>query len=95
MKMKIRVPRDHRALARQARGQGWRLALCGSGHLAWRSPAGALVISSGSRSDWRALHKLRAELRRHGLTDELRWRYDRQAAPNPHARDRRTKVICA
>jgi hypothetical protein len=65
--MKAKVPRDYRGLARQAQGQGWRLEVCGSGHMAWRSPAGALVISSSSSSNWHSREKLRAELRRAGL----------------------------
>jgi hypothetical protein len=52
---------------RQAGGPGWRFTRCTSGHLVWRSPAGGVVVSSGSPSDWRAVHKLRADLRRHGL----------------------------
>jgi hypothetical protein len=65
--MAMKIPREHRELARQARGQGWRLSVLGSGHLAWRSPAGGFVVSSGSPSDWRELHKLRSRLRRAGL----------------------------
>ena len=61
------IPRDMRPLARLAGSEGWAIARCGSGHLAWRSPAGDLVVSSGSPGDWRAIHKLRADLRRHGL----------------------------
>ena len=53
--------------ARQSCGQGWRIARCTRGHLAWHSPAGAVAVSSGSPNDWRAIHKLRADLRRHGL----------------------------
>jgi hypothetical protein len=63
----MKIPRDMRALARQASGQGWVIAWCAGGHLVWRSPTGALVVSSGSPSDRRAVHKLRADLRRAGL----------------------------
>ena len=47
----MKVPRDMRALAREARRQGWSIEPRRAGHLTWRSPAGALVISSG----WLAL----------------------------------------
>lgn len=63
----VRIPRDMCPLAERARAQGWPVAWCPGGHLRWSSPAGALVYSSGSPSDWRAVHKLRADLRRHGL----------------------------
>jgi hypothetical protein len=62
-----KVPRDMRPLARQAYGQGWRLKWLGSTHLGWRSPTGAFVVSSGSPSDRKAVHRLRADLRRAGL----------------------------
>jgi hypothetical protein len=65
--MRAKIPRDQRALARHARGQGWQLDLRGSGHVAWRSPSGAVLITSATPSDWRVLRKLRAALRRHGL----------------------------
>jgi hypothetical protein len=47
--------------------QGGAIEWCAGGHLAWRSPAGGLLICSGSPGDWHAVHKLRADLRRHGL----------------------------
>jgi hypothetical protein len=56
-----------RRLAHEATRQGWRIGWTGSGHLVWRSPRGAVVISSGSPSDWRARRALRADLRQHGL----------------------------
>jgi dienelactone hydrolase len=54
----MKIPRDMRALARQACGQGWVIGWCAGGHLAWRSPAGALVVSSASPRDQRAVRKL-------------------------------------
>jgi hypothetical protein len=63
----LRIPRDFRALAAQARGAGWTISSLGNQHLVWRSPQGGWVYSSSSPSDWRAPHKLRAALRRAGL----------------------------
>ena len=63
----MKIPEAHRALAKAATQQGWSLSWLGSCHVGWRSPAGALVVSSASPSDRRAVHKLRADLRRAGL----------------------------
>jgi hypothetical protein len=65
--MTMKIPRDQRPLARQARGQGWSLHLRRNGHILWRSPEGTLVFSASTPSDWRTIHRLRSELRRHGL----------------------------
>jgi hypothetical protein len=63
----MKIPEPQRRLARAAMQQGWSLSWLGSCHVAWRSPDGALVVGSCSPSDRRAIHKLRADLRRHGL----------------------------
>jgi hypothetical protein len=36
-----------RGLARLACSQGWALQWRGGGHVAWHSPSGAVVVSSG------------------------------------------------
>jgi hypothetical protein len=63
----MKVPREFRGLADEARAAGWHIQPLGGGHLIWRAPTGAWVYSSSSPSDWRAPRKLRAALRRAGL----------------------------
>jgi hypothetical protein len=63
----MKIPEAQRPLAKLAMQQGWCLSWLGSCHVAWRSPTGALVVGSASPSDRRAVHRLRADLRRHGL----------------------------
>lgn len=65
--MTTRLPRPWRALARAAAAQGWTVRVCGSGHLAWYAPDGAIVVSAASPSDHRARRNHEARLRRAGL----------------------------
>jgi hypothetical protein len=60
---------DLDALITQARRQGWRCEKRGSGHLMLRPPsrAGPLMVISSSPSDYRALAKIRSQLKRAGL----------------------------
>lgn len=69
--------KDFEQIAREARAQGWLVEKRKkSSHLCFRSPQGgaepALIFSSSTPSDWRAVHKLRAQLRRAGLRDNAR-----------------------
>lgn len=61
------MKKEFRALRIVAEAQGWTVTLTRNNHLAWRSPTGALVISSFTPSDKRAILNLRAFLRRNGL----------------------------
>lgn len=58
---------EWRDLAKQFVASGGRLAGTGSGHIAWYCPQG-IVFSAVSPSDHRAIHNIRAELRRKGWT---------------------------
>lgn len=54
-------------LRRIAEAAGWTVTMTSGGHLRWAAPSGAIVFSSSSPSDWRAVHKHRSELRKKGL----------------------------
>ncbi len=60
---------DLDALISLARRQGWRCEKRGSGHLMLRPPsrAGPLIVISSSPSDYRALAKIRSQLKRAGV----------------------------
>lgn len=55
-----------RSLAEDAAKQGWRIFMRPNGHLRWESPEGAVVFTSATPTDWRAVHRVRADLRRNG-----------------------------
>jgi hypothetical protein len=61
---------DLRQLMRSAVRQGWKVQRTGGGHLAWCSPAGAVVFSASTPSDWRALQNHKAHLRKHGWVEK-------------------------
>ncbi len=60
---------DLDALLAEARRQGWRCEKRGSGHLLLRpaTRTGPLIVISSSPSDYRALAKIRSQLKRAGL----------------------------
>jgi hypothetical protein len=60
----MKIPRELRDLAREYERRGWTITLGGSGHLKWRSPAGALVVTAASPGHRHALEITRADLRR-------------------------------
>jgi hypothetical protein len=62
-----RLPRDLRQLGRLARRAGWFIEATRSQHWRWISPAGAVVICSGSPSDTNNAVIIRRQLRRLGL----------------------------
>jgi predicted RNA binding protein YcfA (HicA-like mRNA interferase family) len=49
---------------RQAVREGWRASLTRNSHVKLNHPTGAVVFCAGSPSDVRAIHLVRAELRR-------------------------------
>ena len=59
--------KDFTALARLARAAGWRVETTNGNHMRWVPPVGGTIYSSSSPSDWRAIAKHRALLRRAGL----------------------------
>jgi hypothetical protein len=63
----LKLPECYRELARAARAAGWDITRRRSGHLAWRSPSGAVVFTPATPSDWRAARNSVADLRRAGL----------------------------
>lgn len=54
-------------LRREAEGQGWSITLAKGGHLKWKSPSGALVVTSSSPSDQRAIRNIVRDLQRCGF----------------------------
>lgn len=67
MSRSLGLPSDLRKLVRQAEAQGWSIARTRKSHFKWTSPAGAVVIASGTPEDPRARKNLLAQLRRAGL----------------------------
>jgi hypothetical protein len=63
----VKIPRDYRTLAKRARNAGWSITQTGSGHLAWKSPAGRTVYCPSTPSDRRSLLNVVGKLRRAGL----------------------------
>jgi len=63
----FKLPECYRELARAARAAGWTITRRRGGHLAWRSPSGAVVFTPASPSDRRSVRNNAAELRRAGL----------------------------
>ena len=59
--------KDIRELKAHAESQGWVVTPTKNGHLKWVSPAGAVVISPSTPSDWRSMKNHVAYLRRAGL----------------------------
>lgn len=64
-----RIPEPLRALAQYARHAGWSITHLGSGHLRWRSPDGAVVVTASTPGDRRTALNERARLRRAGLRE--------------------------
>ena len=65
-----RIPEPLRALARAAAARGWQISHLGSGHLRWKSPDGAVVVTASTPGDRRTALNERARLRRAGLREE-------------------------
>ena len=67
---RVNIPDALRSLARTARASGWLITRRKSGHLAWRSPDGEVIITPSTPSDHRSSKNARARLRRAGLKEE-------------------------
>jgi predicted RNA binding protein YcfA (HicA-like mRNA interferase family) len=65
----MKLPRQQRKLAKQAKAQGWEIRRTRGDHLVWVAPNGRKVYSSATPSDHRAVKNQRARLRRAGLKD--------------------------
>lgn len=59
-----------RALQSYAERHGWTITKRRCGHLRWQSKTGAIVFTSSTPSDVRAVHKIRRDLVRNGLPKE-------------------------
>jgi hypothetical protein len=68
---RFRVPASLCTAARKARKSGWVLTRTGSGHIRWRGPDGAIVITSSTPGGGnRSIRNSRAQLKRAGLNEE-------------------------
>jgi hypothetical protein len=67
---RLRIPEALRSIARTARDRGWAISHRQSGHLAWRSPDDAVVITPSTPGDHRSTRNARARLKRAGLKEE-------------------------
>jgi len=66
-----RIPEPLRKLARTAKEAGWTITRTGNGHLRWRHPDGATVITSSTPNGGKhATRNARGALKRAGLDDE-------------------------
>lgn len=65
--MPAHIHRDFRPLVRAARAAGWTVDNTARGHLRLTSPTGAVVVTGGTPSDYRAPRHLRSRLRKEGL----------------------------
>lgn len=65
--MAAHIHRDLRPLVRAARAAGWTVDHTRRGHLRLTSPTGAVVVTGGTPSDFRAPQHLRSRRRKEGL----------------------------
>ena len=63
----LNLPREWHVLVDAAQAAGWSVAKTRGNHVKWASPTGAVVFSASTPSDRRAIHNIRAMLRRKGL----------------------------
>jgi hypothetical protein len=59
-----------RSLIREAVEAGFTVSRTSRGHPKFVAPNGSVVFGSGTPGDWRAIHNMRAKLRRVGLDDK-------------------------
>jgi len=57
------------AITRQAESRGWKVKPTKSGHYCFLAPDKSIrpIYVSSTPSDWRAIHKIKAQFRRAGL----------------------------
>jgi hypothetical protein len=58
------VKRDLKQMLRRAEASGWSVAPTRSGHWKLLHPAGGIVVTGSTPSDYRALRNFRAQMRR-------------------------------
>jgi len=58
--------KDFEQLRKAAEKQGWTVSLTKGGHRKWKSPAGELVFSAQTPSDYRAIKNIIRELVKRG-----------------------------
>jgi hypothetical protein len=63
----MKIPRELRPTAQQARKAGWTVTHTRNGHLAWKPPTGQTVYSPSTPSDHRSVANVLGKLRRSGL----------------------------
>lgn len=63
----MKPPKFLRDIAKAAQEQGWTVAKTRNNHMKFQAPSGAIVFTSSTPSDVRAVHNLTASLRRNGL----------------------------
>jgi predicted RNA binding protein YcfA (HicA-like mRNA interferase family) len=54
-------------LVKAALAAGWQVVSTRGSHLKFTAPSGAIVFAGRNKSDWRAIHNIKARLRREGL----------------------------
>ena len=59
--------KDIRSLIRVAKAQGWAVDTTKGNHVRFTSPAGEVVVTSGTPSDHRVVENVKARLKRRGL----------------------------
>jgi predicted RNA binding protein YcfA (HicA-like mRNA interferase family) len=60
-------PGTIRDIIKAAQRQGWTVTMTGGNHYRFKSPAGPVVFTASTPSDWRAIRNIVARLRRAGL----------------------------
>jgi len=62
--------KEIKQLMMQAIKQGWNVKVRNSGHMVWTSPNPKVgpIFSSQTPSDWRAIKKIKSQLRRAGAS---------------------------
>lgn len=63
------IRKELKELMHAAFKQGWEITMTKSTHLRWESPEGNVVFTSYSPSDWRALIKIKRDLRSNGFIE--------------------------
>lgn len=62
--------REMKPVVRALEEQGWTIRGTSKGHVMCMSPTGAVVVNSGTTSDWRSSRNFLSQLKRAGLVLE-------------------------